>query len=88
MQAVHPGFPPPSPTQLPLTKYQNHIGDGVGSTKDSLIFEQQGPRKEPSCMEDSDGREAPERTTAARGKGNQSLPEIMPLVSSNLEVEK
>lgn len=70
------------------SEYQNHIGDGVGSTKDSLIFEQQGARKEPSCMEDSDGREDPERTTAARGKGNQALPEIMPLVSSNLEVEK
>lgn len=67
---------------------QKHIGDGVGPTKDNLIFEQQDARQEPSCMEDSDGREAPEGKTAAGGKENQSLPEILPFVPSNLEVKK
>lgn len=39
-------------------------------------------------MEDGYGREAPEKTTAARGKENRPLPDIVPSVLSKLEVEK
>lgn len=70
------------------SEHQNHIGGGVGPTKDSLLFEQQHARQEPSDVQDSDDREAPERTTAARGKANQSFPEMISLGSSKVEVEK